>query len=79
MTHDSLTAFFGWMTVLNFGLLTIAGLSLMAMRGWASDLHSRMFGLSPETVSAEYFRWLATYKVLVLVFCLTPWLALKIM
>ena len=79
MTQDSLTTFFGWMTVLNFGLLALAGLTLAAMRDRVSVLHAGLFGLTPEAVSAEYFRWLATYKLLALVFCLTPWIALKIM
>ena len=79
MTQDSMTTFFGWMTVLNFGLLAVAALALAAMRDRASGLHAGLFGLAPDAVSAEYFRWLATYKLLALVFCLTPWIALKIM
>ncbi len=79
MTQDALTAFFGWMTVLNYGLLALMGLSLLALQGWASNLHARMFGLDTAVVRAAYFRFLANYKILATVFSLVPWLALKLM
>ena len=77
MTLDTLSTFFGWMTVFNFALLAVAGIALMAMRDWASELHARMFGLEAADVRMSYFRWLATYKILALVFAFVPWLALQ--
>lgn len=78
MTHEMLTAVFGWMTVLNLGFLLLTSLALVTMRDWVSTLHGRMFNMDPETVRAAYFRYLANYKTLWLVFCLAPWLALKL-
>ena len=79
MTAETLTTFFGWMTVLNFGVLTIATVLLLAMRDWACALHARLFGLDVADVRLTYFRWLGTYKLLTLVFAFAPWLALTIM
>lgn len=79
MTLETLTTFFGWMTVLNFGLLAFAGVMLMVMRNWTANLHANMFGLEQADVNKAYFSWLANYKLLVLVFAFTPWLALTLM
>lgn len=79
MTLETLTTFFGWMTVLNFGVLAFAAVMMLTMRDWATGLHARMFGLEQAEVNKSYYNWLATYKVLALVFAFTPWLALTLM
>ncbi len=78
MTYETLTAVFGWMTVLNFGLLAFAGLALLTLKERVAMLHAGMFGLEKQDVLKAYFHWLATYKILALVFAFTPWLALKL-
>ncbi|WP_299348501.1 DUF6868 family protein [uncultured Shimia sp.] len=78
MTYESLTAFFGWMTVLNFGFLALAGLGMLGARGWATRLHARMFNLDATDVSMEWYRFLAQWKILTIVFALTPYLALRL-
>ncbi|MEQ9694474.1 DUF6868 family protein [Shimia sp. SDUM112013] len=78
MSQDVLTAFFGWMTILNFGLLLVAGISLIALRDWAADLHARLFGIEKQDVQNVYFRWLALYKLFILIFCVMPYIALRL-
>lgn len=78
MTYETVTAIFGWMTVLNFGILAFATLMLVAMRDRVAALHAKLLGMTSEDVQKEYFGWLATYKVLILVFAFVPWLALKL-
>ena len=78
MTQASLSAFFGWMTVLNFCLLAFATIALFVARNRIEGIHSRMFDLPPDHVRATYFRYLANYKLLTLVFGLVPWLALRL-
>ena len=77
MTQETLTAFFGWMTVLNFAFLTVSTLMIVALRDWMAGFHGRMFDMDPSEVRKAYFRYLAHYKVLTFIFCLMPWLALK--
>ncbi|MEX0319942.1 MAG: DUF6868 family protein [Ruegeria sp.] len=78
MTHETLTAVFGWMTVLNLGLLIFSTLMVLVLQDWAVRIHGRMFQMEPADVRKAYFKYLANYKVLTLVFCLMPWLALKL-
>ena len=78
MDIDALTTFFAWFTALNVGFLGLAALGLTMMGDWASDLHARWYGLDKADVRKLYFQWLAAYKLLVLVFALTPYLALRL-
>lgn len=79
MTLEILTAFFGWLAVLNIGILAAAAIGMLAMRKMAVGIHVRMFDLDETTVNAVYFRWLANYKLATLLFAVTPYLALRIM
>ena len=76
---DVVREFLGWCSVINVGLLAVAALALVWLRGWASKIHARMFGLSEQDISREYFRYLARYKTAVLVFNVVPYVALRLM
>lgn len=78
MSIESLTAFLGWMTLINVGLMLLTLLGLVLMKR-ARVVHQRLFGLSSSDLSRAYFAYLAQYKLLVLVFNLVPYLALRIM
>ena len=79
MTLETATTFFGWCTVINFMLLLISTIGVVAMRGKIAAIHARMFGLDEPTLSQLYFQYLGRYKIAVIVFCLTPYIALKLM
>ncbi|MEP2532980.1 DUF6868 family protein [Shimia sp.] len=79
MSLETLTTFFGWMTVVHFVILTIATLAMFLMRDWATGLHAKLFDLEEQQVRQTFYSWLATYKLLIFVFALVPWLALHIM
>jgi hypothetical protein len=78
MTQDTLTAFFGWMAVLNIGFLLLTTLAMIVARDWIAGIHARMFALDPRQLPEIYFRYLARYKILTLIFSVVPWLALKL-
>ncbi len=78
MTLATLTTFFGWMTVLHFALITFAAVMIYGLGDWATGLHARMFNLKQDDVRQTYYHWLGTYKLLIFVFALVRWLALKI-
>ena len=78
MTREALTAFFGWCTVLNTGVLVFASLWLVLLRGKVSPIHSRMFALEADDLARAYFQYLANYKVAIVVLNLIPYLALRI-
>ena len=78
MDLATLTKFFAWMTVLNTGLLLFATIMLWGLRDWAARIHGAMFDMADLDVKREYFEYLSRYKILILVFNLAPYLALRI-
>jgi hypothetical protein len=76
---ETLAAFLGWCTLINLGMLMFASLLLVYMRGPISKIHGGMFGLDDTDLSRAYFQYLAQYKILIFVFNLMPYLALRIM
>lgn len=78
LSHDMLLAFFGWCSVINVIVLVLAALSLMLLRNLFMPLHAKMFGASEEALSQIYLQYLAGYKILVIVFNIVPWIALKL-
>ena len=79
MSLDQLSTFFGWCLLINVVLLAVMTLAMMLRGEWISRIHAKLFGLSETSVKSEYFNFLANYKLLVTVFNLTPFIALKIM
>lgn len=78
MDITSLTTLFGWMTVLNFTLLLISTLILAVFKTRIIRLHSHLTGVAETTLEPVYLYWLGFYKVLILVFNLSPYLALNL-
>jgi hypothetical protein len=76
---ETLRAFLGWCTAINMGLLILASIFLVLMRGSISTIHTKMFGLSEADVSREYFQYLAQYKIAIIVLNLVPYIALRIL
>ena len=78
MTLDMLTAFFGWMALINIAFLTISSLMLMMMKDWVAELHGRLYGVDAAKVKHTIYGWLGAYKILLLIFSLVPYIALRI-
>ena len=76
---ETATAFFGWTTAINFVLLVVTSIAVVAIRGSISRIHGRMFGLDSVDLSRAYFQYIAQYKIAIIVFSLTPYVALKLM
>ena len=75
---ETLTTFFGWCSVLNLGMLSLATLAVVLMRDMMFSIHGKIFGLGETDLSRAYFQYLAQYKIAVIVFNLVPYVALKI-
>jgi len=75
---DQVTAFFGWMTVVNLGLYLSAAFFVLFRREWMMDMHARMLGVARQELPGRYFSYLANYKLMIVALNFTPWLALKI-
>lgn len=79
MSIEQLTQLFGWMTLINLGLMLLTLVAVVLMKKLAITVHQRLFGLSKAELSHAYFTYLARFKLLVIVFNLTPYLALLLM
>ena len=79
MSIDQLTEFFGWCSTINIGVLIVTSIAISLLRRPISKIHGRMMGMQESGLPPLYFRYLAYYKIAILVFNLVPYIALKIM
>lgn len=79
MDMHSFTAFLGWCTVINIGVIVLVVILMATMKHCVSGLHCKLFGVNQPDMLVEYARWTGNYKLLVLVFNLVPYAALKVM
>ena len=78
-TIPILSSFLGWSLVLNLSVLIFTTIMITLFKRQITKIHAGLFDMKEETLGPEYFRYLANYKLLVTVFNLAPWLALKLM
>lgn len=78
ITLASITQFFAWCTLLNIGLFLFSALLLSVFSGPIKKLHSALLSVDPNQLTTLYFNFLARYKLLIIVFNLVPYLALRI-
>lgn len=79
MNIEEVREFLGWCTIINIALLAFSSIMVVALRGTIAKIHQKMFGLDEATVHQAYFRYLANYKVAIIVFNLVPYIALRLM
>lgn len=79
MNLDTLREFLGWCSLINIGLLMFSTIMLIAMRDTVTGIHRSLFRIDEEALHQAYFRYLANYKIAVIVFNIVPYLALCIM
>ena len=79
MTLELLQALLGWSTLINLVLLVTWWLMFATASDWIYRQHSRWFELSRERFHAIHYSGMALLKLLLWVFNLTPYLALRIL
>jgi hypothetical protein len=79
LTHEILIEFLGWSTLINVTLLLVMTLAIMFLHEPVSKIHAELFNLNKEDLGRTYFNYIAIYKILIIVFNLVPYVALKIM
>lgn len=76
---QQLTTFFGWCTVINFGLLLFTSFALMWFRAPIAAIHGKLFGLEQAGLAETYFKYVANFKIAAIIFSFVPYVALKFM
>ncbi len=77
MDIEKLVFIFAWMTFINVMLLVITSIAVVFAKEQFSYLHSKMFGIEQSEVKKMYFKYLANYKILIIVFNIVPLVVLK--
>jgi len=75
---EILTAIFGWCAVINIGLLLFSSLWVTVFREFTKRVHSALMQVDESELNAYYFQYLGNYKLLVLVFNIVPYIALRL-
>jgi len=76
---ETMTAFFGWLTVVNVGIYALTALGIATMRGWLVSLNTRLFGIADDEVRRMTFAYVGHFKLAIIIFAFAPWVALKLM
>lgn len=67
-----------WSTFINYGCLVFWVVLMVAPHGWMHRLWGRWFGISDERFDTIQLAGIVLYKLLILVFNLVPYIALRI-
>jgi len=78
ITLSQLAELLGWASVINIGILLFTTLLLILMKNTITSIHSKMFGIPENELAVIYFRYLANYKTLTLIFFICPYFAIKL-
>jgi len=78
MSLETFTTFLAWCTLVNLVILVIWFLVLAAGGGWMRRMHGKWFPLGDQEFAAVHYRVLAHFKLLWIVFNLTPYLVLRL-
>jgi hypothetical protein len=79
MDINEVTVFLGWCTVINISIYVFSALFIVLFKSFITGLHSALVGMDASELPSLYFKYLGNYKVSILVFNLTPYIALRLM
>lgn len=78
MTIATLTAFFGWCSLINVALLLLWSLFFLVAPDLVYRIQKKFVSISRESFDLVMYSFLGLFKLLVLVLNIVPWIALRI-
>jgi len=72
-----IVTFFGWCTVINSGFYIFTVVILIILKEPVKKIHSKLSGISADKLDEIYFNYLGNFKLAIIIFNITPYLALK--
>ena len=78
MTFELIRATFGWCAVINIGLISSWGFMFLLIPDFVFKIHTKIFAIEKSEFIKIHYIGIAFYKVLTFVFCLVPYLAMRI-
>ena len=79
MNMTQWTNFLGYCLILNYAILIIWFFAFVFIKNFIKKLHLQWFKLSDTQFDAIHYSAMAIYKILILVFNLVPYIALKLL
>ena len=77
MSVEAIRSFFGWCTLINWGVLLVWWGFVVFASDWIYGWHGKWFKLPRETFAGIHYAGMAFFKILIIVFNLVPYLALR--
>ena len=78
MTLVTIRSMLAWCTLINMGLLVWWFLIFFFAHDWVYRFHSRWYHIPQDRFDAIHYAGIAFFKILILMFNLVPYLALRI-
>ena len=77
MTIDIVVQVLAWCALINYAVLVLWFLFVVAVPGLVYKLHSRLFKLSEQAFYTTHYAGIGLYKLLIFIFLLVPYLVLR--
>lgn len=78
MTAETVRSVLGWSALINYGLLVLWFGFFVLAHDWMYRFHTKFFSLTAEKFDSAHYASMAFFKLLVVVFNLAPYLAMRI-
>jgi hypothetical protein len=78
MTFEIIRDTLGWCALINIGMLLFWWLLFMFGRNFVYTMHSKWFKIPEESFDKIHYAGMAIYKLMIFVFNLVPYLAMRI-
>ena len=78
MTIDQLQALLGWCAIINMSLLLYWFLILAFAHDWVYKWHTKWFKIPVESFNTIHYAGITFFKILLFVFNIIPYIALRI-
>ena len=78
ITIETIMEFLGWCSIINIGFLILSAIFLLIFNNIVLKIHTKMINLDKVYLQQSYFKYLAQYKILIIIFNIVPYFALKI-
>jgi hypothetical protein len=78
MDRDYVRQVLAWSTLINYLILLIWFIAFTAAHDWVYGMHTKWFKLSVEQFDYGHYGGMAIYKLLIMVFNLAPYLAMRL-
>lgn len=78
MTLDELKAILFWCLVVNLCIYVFTVIAVVGFRERVCRIQTRVMGIDEATALKALYNYVATYKLLIIVFNFAPWIALMI-